>query len=100
MFGRLVILSLQRVRQGQFATGNSVFVKHLTNQVTANGRAMLNAIVSLQSDLEKTGQRLEASEDKCATLQQEKEVLQKDLNETRAAHNAQVPIPSVVIVFQ
>jgi shikimate kinase len=83
------------VCQGEFATGNSVFIKHLANQVTANGQAMLNAVVSLQRELEKTSQRLEVSEDKSTSLQQEKEVLQKELNEARAAHNAQVAIHSL-----
>jgi hypothetical protein len=61
----------------------------------ANGQAMLNALVSIQSDLEKTSKRLEVSEDKSTSLQQEKGVLQKELNEARAAHNAQVAIHSL-----
>ena len=56
---------------------------------------MLNAVVSLQSELEKTSQRLEVSKDQSTSLQQEKEVLQRELNEARAAHNAQVAIHSL-----
>ena len=86
--------------QGDFGTGNAVFVKKLSNQVTANGRALLNALDRLQKDLDKTSKYLEESEASRVVLEQEREVMQKDLNDSRAAHNAQVRKISMSPVFR
>ena len=76
--------------QGDFGTGNAVFVKKLSNQVTANGRALINALDALHKDLDKTCKQLKESEAGRVLLEQERELMQKDLNDSRAAHNAQV----------
>ena len=76
--------------QGDFGTGNTVFINKITNQVTANGRLLIKTLSSLQTDLEDSSKRLQETEACRVALEQEREVLQKDLNDSRAAHNAQV----------
>jgi chromosome segregation ATPase len=76
--------------KGEFAVGNSVFIRKVVHDVTGNGQAMIHALVSLQKDLEKFAQRWKESEERCVSMAKKCEDLQKELNDTRAAHNAQI----------
>ena len=67
-----------------------MFLNKLSNQVAANGRLLIKTLSSLQTDLEKSTKRLEETEASRVALEHERDALQKDLNDSRAAHNAQV----------
>ena len=66
-------------------------LKHVANEVMANGRSLFNAIELLQNDLDKMMQALAASEDKRRKLEAAQVALESELHESRAAHAAQVP---------